>query len=347
MRRLVSTLFALATLAAPLAAQTHTDFSGKWVLDPKSVENGMGPTSMTLTVKQDAKTITIESAATSAMGDQKSTIVYNVDGSESKNTVGGAGGSVDVDVDGQVGRRGLSPRHQGRIPGQRDDAVRAMVARRGRKDASSAAGRFDDGTDVLAEAAVQQAVAVGPRGAPTRRFVRAGAAATVAATVWATLAACTNTPRVATAPYNGAFDVVITNGKIVDGTGNAWYYGDVGIVGDRIARIAQPGALERSAGETAHRCARPRRRAGRHRHPGAVVCAAAHRRQPSHQHEHAGRHDDDPRRRRHVRARERRRDGLGRRAGDRYVAAPADGRTGAARTASTRGSATWSATAWR
>lgn len=96
MRRLVSTLFALTTLAAPLAAQTHTDFSGKWVLDPKSVENGMGPTSMTLTVKQDAKTITIESAATSAMGDQKSTIVYNVDGSESKNTVGGAGGSVTL-----------------------------------------------------------------------------------------------------------------------------------------------------------------------------------------------------------------------------------------------------------
>lgn len=94
MRRLVSTLFAFATLAAPLAAQTHTDFSGKWVLDPKSVENGMGPTSMTLTVKQDVKTIAIESAAVSQMGDVKSTIVLNVDGSESKNTVTGPGGTV-------------------------------------------------------------------------------------------------------------------------------------------------------------------------------------------------------------------------------------------------------------
>ena len=64
--------------------------------------------------------------------------------------------------------------------------------------------------------------------------------------MWATLAACTNTPRVATAPYNGAFDVVISNGRIVDGTGNAWFYGDVGIVGDRIARIARPGALSAS-----------------------------------------------------------------------------------------------------
>ncbi len=40
-----------------------------------------------------------------------------------------------------------------------------------------------------------------------------------------------------------AYDVVIENGRIVDGTGNAWYYGDVAIRGDRIARIAPPGAL--------------------------------------------------------------------------------------------------------
>lgn len=44
------------------------------------------------------------------------------------------------------------------------------------------------------------------------------------------------------APY----DVVITNGRIVDGTGNAWYRGDVGIRGDRIARIALPGALAKA-----------------------------------------------------------------------------------------------------
>jgi N-acyl-D-amino-acid deacylase len=33
------------------------------------------------------------------------------------------------------------------------------------------------------------------------------------------------------------FDVLITNGRIVDGTGSPWYRGDVGIVGDRIAAV--------------------------------------------------------------------------------------------------------------
>ena len=40
-----------------------------------------------------------------------------------------------------------------------------------------------------------------------------------------------------------AYDVVIEGGQIVDGTGNAWYSGDVGIRGDRIVTIAAPGAL--------------------------------------------------------------------------------------------------------
>ncbi len=44
-----------------------------------------------------------------------------------------------------------------------------------------------------------------------------------------------------------AYDVVIENGKIVDGTGNVWFYGDVGITGDRIARIAPFGALKNSS----------------------------------------------------------------------------------------------------
>src|SRR5213594_3698173 len=33
------------------------------------------------------------------------------------------------------------------------------------------------------------------------------------------------------------FDVLITNGRIVDGTGSPWMRGDVGIVGDRIAAV--------------------------------------------------------------------------------------------------------------
>jgi dihydroorotase/N-acyl-D-amino-acid deacylase len=42
------------------------------------------------------------------------------------------------------------------------------------------------------------------------------------------------------------YDVVISGGRIVDGTGNPWTYGDVGIVGDRIATVAPPGALAKA-----------------------------------------------------------------------------------------------------
>jgi dihydroorotase/N-acyl-D-amino-acid deacylase len=41
----------------------------------------------------------------------------------------------------------------------------------------------------------------------------------------------------------GVFDVIIENGRIIDGTGAAWFYGDLGVVGDRVARIAPAGAL--------------------------------------------------------------------------------------------------------
>src|SRR4051812_14798682 len=44
------------------------------------------------------------------------------------------------------------------------------------------------------------------------------------------------------------YDVVIENARVVDGTGNPWMHGDVGIKGDRIAIIAPRGALhDRSA----------------------------------------------------------------------------------------------------
>jgi hypothetical protein len=96
MHRFVFALFALATLAAPVAAQTHTDFSGKWALDPKSVAGSMGPASMTMTVKQDAKTIALETVASGQMGEMKSAISFNVDGSESKNTVKGPAGDLEL-----------------------------------------------------------------------------------------------------------------------------------------------------------------------------------------------------------------------------------------------------------
>ena len=40
-----------------------------------------------------------------------------------------------------------------------------------------------------------------------------------------------------------AFDVVIENGRVVDGAGSPWFYGDVAIRGDRIAAITRRGGL--------------------------------------------------------------------------------------------------------
>ena len=39
------------------------------------------------------------------------------------------------------------------------------------------------------------------------------------------------------------YDVLISNGKIVDGTGNPWFYGDIAITGDHIAHVAPAGTL--------------------------------------------------------------------------------------------------------
>ena len=49
------------------------------------------------------------------------------------------------------------------------------------------------------------------------------------------LATCTAT-LLSQAPA-ARFDVVITNGRLVDGTGAPWFRGDVGLVGDRIAAV--------------------------------------------------------------------------------------------------------------
>ena len=49
---------------------------------------------------------------------------------------------------------------------------------------------------------------------------------------------------------DGAYDIVITNGHVIDGTGNAWFAADVGIRGDRIARIAPVGMLAKAPAVT-------------------------------------------------------------------------------------------------
>src|SRR5215210_7605045 len=45
---------------------------------------------------------------------------------------------------------------------------------------------------------------------------------------------------VSTAPYaqTSTYDLVLRNGRIVDGTGSPWYRGDIAIKGDTIVRIA-------------------------------------------------------------------------------------------------------------
>ena len=63
----------------------------------------------------------------------------------------------------------------------------------------------------------------------------------------AMLAACT---RGIASPAAGGYDLVITNGRIVDGTGNPFYYGDIGVRGDRIVAIAPRGALATAAART-------------------------------------------------------------------------------------------------
>ncbi|HLB08354.1 MAG TPA: hypothetical protein VK617_02395, partial [Gemmatimonadaceae bacterium] len=63
------------------------------------------------------------------------------------------------------------------------------------------------------------------------------------ATVFLSVAACAGGPRSGVTAPEGAYDVVITGGKVVDGTGDSWFYGDVGLRGDRIAIIAPVGTL--------------------------------------------------------------------------------------------------------
>jgi N-acyl-D-aspartate/D-glutamate deacylase len=60
----------------------------------------------------------------------------------------------------------------------------------------------------------------------------------------------TPTPAPTAAPADQPYDVIIEGGHIVDGTGNAWYPGDVAIRDDRIVQITPPGMLSDARAET-------------------------------------------------------------------------------------------------
>jgi dihydroorotase/N-acyl-D-amino-acid deacylase len=60
-------------------------------------------------------------------------------------------------------------------------------------------------------------------------------------------AALVATTQVAAQRGSAPYDVLITHGRIVDGTGAAWFRGDIGIIGDRIAALGSlPGATART-----------------------------------------------------------------------------------------------------
>lgn len=42
---------------------------------------------------------------------------------------------------------------------------------------------------------------------------------------------------------DSAYDVIIENGRVIDGSGNAWFYGDVALRGDRIMQVVRRGQL--------------------------------------------------------------------------------------------------------
>ncbi|HEV8446973.1 MAG TPA: D-aminoacylase [Gemmatimonadaceae bacterium] len=76
------------------------------------------------------------------------------------------------------------------------------------------------------------------------KAIALSAAATLA------LSACTH-PTTNPTPVPGErFDVIIENGRVVDGTGAAWFYGDVGIRGDRIAAVMPRGLLHNASAAT-------------------------------------------------------------------------------------------------
>jgi N-acyl-D-amino-acid deacylase len=98
-------------------------------------------------------------------------------------------------------------------------------------------------TDVRMRRTVALLLAVLMVSACRNQFESSGTAASGSAAGGAAAAGTVSAPA-------GTYDIVITNGRIIDGTGNAWFAGDVGIRGDRIATITPPGQLATATAAT-------------------------------------------------------------------------------------------------
>ena len=100
-------LAAVAVMASNAFAQAKTNFAGTWnmVVDPAAQQaaagggaggrgrGGMGGFGQTFTITQDDKALTI----TRTMGENTVNTVYNLDGSDSKNTAPGRGGNPGME----------------------------------------------------------------------------------------------------------------------------------------------------------------------------------------------------------------------------------------------------------
>ena len=107
----VTAVAVIFAAAISIYAQAKPDFSGKWVMDPAVAPaapaapagggggggrgggrgGGNAGFGAEFTAKQDAKVLTV----TRTQGDQTVVATYNLDGSESKNTVAGRGGQQE------------------------------------------------------------------------------------------------------------------------------------------------------------------------------------------------------------------------------------------------------------